>query len=80
MLFVQQDKDTGVELELEEQMPLLEWLANNYKNFGTTLEIITDRSQVHFFFPTTGRSINKIMNNFRKGHSFLLLVKAYLHF
>jgi peptide chain release factor subunit 1 len=34
-----------VELELEEQMPLLEWLANNYKTFGTTLEIITDRSQ-----------------------------------
>lgn len=40
-----QDKDTGVELELEEQMPMLEWLANNYKTFGTTLEIITDRSQ-----------------------------------
>ncbi len=34
-----------MELELEEQMPLLEWLANNYKTFGTTLEIITDRSQ-----------------------------------
>jgi peptide chain release factor subunit 1 len=30
-------------------MPLLEWLANNYKNFGTTLEIITDRSQVTTF-------------------------------
>jgi len=39
------DKDTGVELELEESMPFLEWLANNYKNFGATLEIITDRSQ-----------------------------------
>lgn len=39
------DKDTGVELELEESMPMLEWLANNYKNFGATLEIITDRSQ-----------------------------------
>lgn len=25
---------TGVELELSEQMPLLEWFANNYKNFG----------------------------------------------
>ena len=35
------DKDTGVELELEESMPFLEWLANNYKNFGATLEIIT---------------------------------------
>lgn len=39
------DKDSGVELELVDQMPLLEWFANNYKNFGATLEIITDRSQ-----------------------------------
>ncbi|XP_068241836.1 eukaryotic peptide chain release factor subunit 1 [Palaemon carinicauda] len=39
------DKATGVELELVESMPLLEWLANNYKSFGATLEIITDRSQ-----------------------------------
>ena len=36
---------TGVELELADAMPLLEWFANNYKNFGATLEIITDRSQ-----------------------------------
>lgn len=40
-----QDKETGVELELEENLPFLEWLANNYKTFGATLEIITDRSQ-----------------------------------
>merc|ERR1712038_1850241 len=39
------DQETGVELELEENMPLLEWLANNYKKFGAALEIITDRSQ-----------------------------------
>ena len=39
------DKATGVEYELVESMALLEWLANNYKNFGSTLEIITDRSQ-----------------------------------
>lgn len=39
------DKDTGVELELIETQPLLEWLANNYKMFGATLEIITDKSQ-----------------------------------
>lgn len=26
-------------------MPLLEWFANHYKDFGATLEIITDRSQ-----------------------------------
>ncbi|XP_076371937.1 eukaryotic peptide chain release factor subunit 1-like [Tachypleus tridentatus] len=39
------DKETGVELELVDSIPLLEWLANNYKTFGATLEIITDRSQ-----------------------------------
>lgn len=39
------DRDTGVELELVESMALLEWLANSYKNFGATLEIITDKSQ-----------------------------------
>ena len=39
------DQETGVEMELEDNMPLLEWLANNYKNFGAALEIITDRSQ-----------------------------------
>ncbi|KAK4876738.1 hypothetical protein RN001_009244 [Aquatica leii] len=39
------DKESGVELELVECQPLLEWLANNYKNFGATLEIITDKSQ-----------------------------------
>lgn len=39
------DKDTSVELELVDKCPFLEWLANNYKTFGTTLEIVTDRSQ-----------------------------------
>lgn len=39
------DKESGVELELVEKMPLLEWMANNYKSFGATLEIVTDRSQ-----------------------------------
>eukprot|EP00918_Siedleckia_nematoides_P052777 GHVU01115274.1.p1 GENE.GHVU01115274.1~~GHVU01115274.1.p1 ORF type:complete len:438 (+),score=66.16 GHVU01115274.1:166-1479(+) len=39
------DKDTGVEMELVDSQPLLEWFANNYKSFGATLEIITDRSQ-----------------------------------
>ncbi|TGZ52400.1 Eukaryotic peptide chain release factor subunit 1 [Temnothorax longispinosus] len=39
------DKESGVELELVECQPLLEWLANNYKSFGATLEIITDKSQ-----------------------------------
>uniref|UniRef100_A0A914WJA3 Eukaryotic peptide chain release factor subunit 1 n=1 Tax=Plectus sambesii TaxID=2011161 RepID=A0A914WJA3_9BILA len=39
------DQETGVELELVESMALLEWLANNYKGFGATLEIVTDKSQ-----------------------------------
>jgi peptide chain release factor subunit 1 len=39
------DKETGIELELIESIALLEWLANNYKGFGATLEIITDKSQ-----------------------------------
>lgn len=39
------DKDTGAELEVEDSMALLEWFANNYKNFGTNLQIVTDRSQ-----------------------------------
>ena len=37
--------DTGNEMEVVERMPLIEWLANNYKSFGTALEIITDKSQ-----------------------------------
>ena len=39
------DKETGVELELIERLAFLEWLANHYKTFGATLEIVTDRSQ-----------------------------------
>lgn len=39
------DKDTGVELELVESASLLEWFADNYRSFGTTLEIVSDRSQ-----------------------------------
>nr|XP_002127384.1 eukaryotic peptide chain release factor subunit 1 [Ciona intestinalis] len=39
------DKDTQVEMEMTESCPLLEWFANNYKKFGATLEIVTDRSQ-----------------------------------
>lgn len=34
-----------MELELVECTPFLEWIANNYKSFGATLEIITDKSQ-----------------------------------
>lgn len=44
--FVTRD-DTGAEVDLEvlDKMPLLEWFAENYKNFGTALEFVTDRSQ-----------------------------------
>jgi len=35
----------GAELETIDKMPLVEWFANNYKNFGATLEFVTDRSQ-----------------------------------
>ena len=38
------DPDTGVELEVTEKEPMVEWFANNYKNFGCNLEFVTDRS------------------------------------
>jgi peptide chain release factor subunit 1 len=38
------DPDTGVELETQDKEPLVEWFANNYKNFGCNLEFVTDRS------------------------------------
>mmetsp|Transcript_31433 Transcript_31433/g.71431 ORF Transcript_31433/g.71431 Transcript_31433/m.71431 type:complete len:300 (+) Transcript_31433:668-1567(+) len=39
------DAETGALLEIIERITLVEWLANNYKNFGANLEFITDRSQ-----------------------------------
>ncbi|ODQ81268.1 hypothetical protein BABINDRAFT_160640 [Babjeviella inositovora NRRL Y-12698] len=39
-----EDKYTGGEMEVVKEEPLLEWLAENYKNFGATLEFVTDRS------------------------------------
>ena len=39
------DKATGSEMEIaEEPQSLLEWLAENYRQFGTNLEFVTDRS------------------------------------
>jgi len=38
------DSKTGVELETIEKMALVEWFAENYKDFGCKLEFITDRS------------------------------------
>jgi peptide chain release factor subunit 1 len=38
------DAVTGTELETVEKEPLVEWMANNYKQFGCNLEFVTDRS------------------------------------
>ena len=38
------DPDTGAELEVVDSVPAVEWFAQNYKNFGASLEFITDKS------------------------------------
>lgn len=38
------DKTTGQEMDTVSEQPLIEWLAENYKNYGATLEFITDKS------------------------------------
>jgi len=35
----------GVELEVKEKTTLLEWLAGNFKSFGTSLNFVTNKSQ-----------------------------------
>jgi len=40
-----QDPETGVAIDVVENEAFIEWIVNNYKNFGATLEFITDRSQ-----------------------------------
>ncbi|KAI0082865.1 translation release factor [Panus rudis PR-1116 ss-1] len=40
------DKSTGLEMEqAQEPQPLLEWLAEKYKEFGANLEFVTNKSQ-----------------------------------
>ncbi|KAI9096186.1 peptide chain release factor eRF/aRF subunit 1 [Phlyctochytrium arcticum] len=39
------DLPTATDLETVEKMPLLEWFTEKYKDFGATLEYITNRSQ-----------------------------------
>ncbi|KAF4401229.1 hypothetical protein G4B88_014070, partial [Cannabis sativa] len=39
------DLATSSELETVESMALLEWLANEHKQFGCSLELVTDKSQ-----------------------------------
>ena len=38
-------RDNNVEMEIVEKMPFLEWIANNYKQFGASLEFVTNKSQ-----------------------------------
>ncbi|KAL5222096.1 hypothetical protein ABZP36_026809 [Zizania latifolia] len=40
-----QDKATSAELEVLDKTLLLEWFAENYRQFGCTLEFITNKSQ-----------------------------------
>jgi len=39
-----QDKETGLEMETVDSSSFLEWLAENYKEFGANLEFVSDRS------------------------------------
>ncbi|TPX68197.1 hypothetical protein SpCBS45565_g03284 [Spizellomyces sp. 'palustris'] len=39
------DVPTGTDYETVDKMPLLEWFTEKYKDFGATLEYITNRSQ-----------------------------------
>lgn len=39
------DKETGLEMEVVDRIPLLEWFADHYKDFGANLEFVTNRSQ-----------------------------------
>ncbi|XVF23601.1 hypothetical protein REPUB_Repub13aG0053400 [Reevesia pubescens] len=45
-----QDPATASQLDIQEKMALLEWLANNYQRFGCLLEIATDCSQEGYQF------------------------------
>ena len=38
------DKKTGAELEVKDSEPMVDWLAQNYKNFGAHLDLITDKT------------------------------------
>lgn len=38
------DKATGSEMDIVDEQPFLEWLASVYRDFGATLEFVTDKS------------------------------------
>jgi len=39
------DPETGVDLEIKEKVAYVDWLAENYKNMGFSLQFVTDSSQ-----------------------------------
>ena len=39
------DTTNNVDMETVDRLPMLEWLANQYKSFGATLEFVTNKSQ-----------------------------------
>ena len=39
------DKESGADLEVQDKVSMLEWLANNYKKFGCNLEFVSNKSQ-----------------------------------
>lgn len=39
------DASTGAALEVIDKVPLVDWLAENYRNFGANIEFVTNRSQ-----------------------------------
>ncbi|CAG8621472.1 15546_t:CDS:10 [Funneliformis mosseae] len=39
------DKESNLEMEVSDRIPLLEWFADHYKDFGANLEFVTNRSQ-----------------------------------
>lgn len=38
------DKETGQEMDIVDQGSFLEWLAEHYKDYGASLEFVSDRS------------------------------------
>merc|ERR1712050_437929 len=39
------DAESGVELDIVDNRPFIEWIVENFKTFGTKLEFVSDRSQ-----------------------------------
>merc|ERR1719471_1096229 len=39
------DEESGVEVEVVDHVAFVEWIVQNYENFGTQLEFVSDRSE-----------------------------------